>query len=56
MVAKALTAESTHEQGRAGLTACTPDEFAQIRTLNADYNAKFGFPFMLAVRGRAGPA
>jgi len=54
MVAKALTAESTHEQGRAGLTACTPDEFATIQRLNADYNAKFGFPFVLAVRGPRG--
>lgn len=54
MVAKTLTAESTHEQGKAGLTACTPDEFARIQRLNADYNAKFGFPFILAVRGPRG--
>ena len=54
MVAQTLTAESTHEQGRAGLTACTPDEFARIQQLNADYNARFGFPFILAVRGPRG--
>jgi N-carbamoyl-L-amino-acid hydrolase len=54
MVAKSLTAESTHEQGRAGLTDCTPDEFARIQQLNADYNAKFGWPFILAVRGPRG--
>ena len=54
MVAKTLTAESTNEQGRAGLTACTPEEFAKIQQLNADYNAKFGFPFILAVRGPRG--
>jgi len=54
MVAKTLTAESTHEQGRAGLTACTPEEFALIQRLNADYNARFGFPFILAVRGPRG--
>ena len=54
MVAKTLTAESTHEQGKAGLTECTPDEFARIQKLNADYNAKFGFPFILAVRGPRG--
>ena len=54
MVAKSLTAESTHEQGRAGLTDCTPDEFARIQQLNADYNAKFGWPFVLAVRGPRG--
>ena len=54
MVAKTLTAESTHEQGKAGLTDCTPEEFARIQQLNADYNAKFGFPFILAVRGPRG--
>jgi beta-ureidopropionase / N-carbamoyl-L-amino-acid hydrolase len=54
MVAKTLTAESTNEQGKAGLTACTPDEFARIQTLNAGYNDKFGFPFILAVRGPRG--
>ena len=54
MVDNTLTAESTHEQGKAGLTNCTPDEFARIQRLNADYNAKFGFPFILAVRGPRG--
>jgi N-carbamoyl-L-amino-acid hydrolase len=54
MVAKTLTAESTHEQGKAGLTECTPEEFAKIQQLNADYNARFGFPFILAVRGPRG--
>jgi beta-ureidopropionase / N-carbamoyl-L-amino-acid hydrolase len=54
MVSKTLTAESTNEQNRAGLTQCTPDEFALIQRLNADYNAKFGFPFILAVRGPRG--
>ncbi|MGB7422581.1 MAG: 2-oxo-4-hydroxy-4-carboxy-5-ureidoimidazoline decarboxylase [Comamonas sp.] len=54
MVAKALTAESTNEQNRAGLTSCTPDEFARIQQLNHDYNARFGFPFILAVRGPRG--
>ena len=54
MVAKTLTAESTNEQGKAGLTDCTPEEFAKIQQLNADYNARFGFPFILAVRGPRG--
>ena len=54
MVANTLTAESTHEQGKAGLTDCTPAEFARIQQLNADYNNKFGFPFILAVRGPRG--
>ncbi|KDB53427.1 putative bifunctional OHCU decarboxylase/allantoate amidohydrolase [Sphaerotilus natans subsp. natans DSM 6575] len=54
MVSKTLTAESTNEQGKAGLTDCTPEEFARLHQLNADYNAKFGFPFILAVRGPRG--
>ena len=54
MLANTLTAESTTEQGKAGLTDCTPQEFAKILQLNADYNAKFGFPFILAVRGPRG--
>ena len=54
MVSKSLTAESTNEQNKAGLTHCTPEEFARIQQLNADYNARFGFPFILAVRGPRG--
>ena len=54
MVDKSLTAESTNEQSKAGLTQCTPEEFAQIQQLNRDYNARFGFPFILAVRGPRG--
>src|SRR5207248_6819387 len=54
MVAGALTAESTNEQSSSGLTNCTPQEFAKIQQLNADYNAKFGWPFIFAVRGPRG--
>ncbi|MNY89491.1 N-carbamoyl-L-amino acid hydrolase [compost metagenome] len=54
MVAKSLTAESTNEQNKAGLTQCTPEEFAHIQQLNAAYNSRFGFPFILAVRGPRG--
>jgi beta-ureidopropionase / N-carbamoyl-L-amino-acid hydrolase len=54
MVSKSLTAESSNEQGKAGLTQCTTQELAKIQQLNVDYNAKFGFPFILAVRGPRG--
>ncbi len=54
MVDKSLTAESTNEQSKAGLTHCTPQEFETIQQLNRDYNARFGFPFILAVRGPRG--
>jgi len=54
MVSRTLTADSTQEQDKAGLTDCTPDEFARIQQLNADYHARFGAPFILAVRGPRG--
>lgn len=54
MVSQSLTHESSHEQNRAGLTDCSPEEFAKLQQLNADYNQKFGFPFILAVRGPRG--
>ncbi|MDB5971736.1 MAG: uraD [Hydrocarboniphaga sp.] len=46
-----LTAESTSEQAGAGLAACTPDEYARLQTMNDAYNARFGFPFVLSVKG-----
>ena len=54
MVTNTLTAESTNEQLKAGLTHCTPEEMARIQALNAAYGKKFGFPFILAVRGPRG--
>jgi N-carbamoyl-L-amino-acid hydrolase len=53
-IAGQLTAESTNEQSRAGLTHCSPDEFARLQQLNTDYKARFGWPFILAVRGPRG--
>jgi N-carbamoyl-L-amino-acid hydrolase len=49
-----LTKESTGEQAKAGLNSCSPEEFATLHKLNADYNARFGFPFILAVKGPDG--
>ncbi|WP_218240638.1 2-oxo-4-hydroxy-4-carboxy-5-ureidoimidazoline decarboxylase [Comamonas fluminis] len=54
METNTLTAESTNEQKKAGLTNCTPEELAHIRKLNAEYGERFGFPFILAVRGARG--
>ena len=53
-MAGTLTAESTNEQSRAGLTHCTPEEFAKLQQLNADYKTRFSWPFILAVRGPRG--
>ncbi len=50
-VLAALTAASQGEQRRAGLDACTDEEYSRLLLLNDRYFAKFGFPFILAVRG-----
>ncbi len=46
-----MTVDSKREQGGAGLTQCSPQEFAQLIALNRAYKAKFGFPFIVAVKG-----
>lgn len=53
-IAGELTAESTSEQAKSGLNLCSAEEFARLQQLNADYNARFGFPFILAVKGPTG--
>ncbi|AVO46835.1 OHCU decarboxylase [Phreatobacter cathodiphilus] len=47
-----LTAESTGEQASAGLDRLTDEERAEFMRLNEAYQARFGFPFIIAVRGR----
>lgn len=47
----ALTRESVAEQAGAGLDRCTQAEFAEFQSLNAAYKARFGFPFIVAVKG-----
>jgi N-carbamoyl-L-amino-acid hydrolase len=46
-----LTAASSSEQQGAGLAACTPQQYARLQALNARYDERFGFPFILAVKG-----
>lgn len=46
-----LTQDSTSEQAGAGLDQCSPDEFARFEYLNETYKEKFGFPFVIAVKG-----
>ncbi len=50
--AKRLTADSTAEQASAGLTALTDAERARFQELNTAYVERFGFPFIMAVKGR----
>lgn len=51
--AKRLTAESAGEQASAGLDALTDAERARFTALNEAYTSRFGFPFILAVKGRS---
>lgn len=46
-----LTKESSGEQSGAGLDQCSPEELSRLTELNQAYQSKFGFPFILAVRG-----
>ncbi|MDP5226733.1 MULTISPECIES: 2-oxo-4-hydroxy-4-carboxy-5-ureidoimidazoline decarboxylase [Arthrobacter] len=46
-----MTVESVGEQSSAGLDSLSPEEFARMSTLNRDYQARHGFPFVIAVRG-----
>ena len=48
-----LTADSNKEQSNAGLDRCTEKEFNKFKNLNTEYKNKFGFPFILAVKGRS---
>jgi OHCU decarboxylase len=50
-IAGDLTAASSQEQSGAGLLHCSPAEYARLGELNAAYQQRFGFPFILAVRG-----
>jgi len=46
-----LTVASRQEQRGAGLDQCSPEEYARLKALNDAYQARFGFPFIIAVRG-----
>jgi OHCU decarboxylase len=52
-LAKGLTADSHTEQASAGLDRLSADELKQFTALNSSYTAKFGFPFIFAVKGRS---
>jgi OHCU decarboxylase len=51
--AKELTLESTAEQASAGLDALTDEERAAFTRLNSAYVERFGFPFIIAVKGKS---
>lgn len=50
-VAGSLTGNSADEQASAGLDRCTAEQYERFKALNRAYRDKFGFPFVMAVRG-----
>jgi len=50
-IATGLTPASSREQRGAGLDRCTPAQFAALGELNTRYRERFGFPFIVAVKG-----
>ncbi len=51
-VAKKLTSESMLEQAGAKLNECNHEESEEFKKLNLDYKNKFGFPFIVSVKGK----
>ena len=51
-VEKKLTKDSKNEQKNASLNQCTEKEFIEFKKLNEEYKKKFGFPFIIAVKGK----
>ena len=51
-VEKKLTNDSKNEQEGANLNQCTEEEFIEFENLNKEYKKKFGFPFIIAVKGK----
>jgi 2-oxo-4-hydroxy-4-carboxy-5-ureidoimidazoline decarboxylase len=51
-IEKKLTNESKLEQTSANLNECSEEEFEEFKKLNVEYKTKFGFPFIIAVKGK----
>ena len=51
-VEKKLTNDSSNEQKGANLNECTLEEYNEFKKLNIEYKRKFGFPFIIAVKGK----
>ena len=51
-VEKKLTEDSHKEQKGANLNRCNNEEFNEFKNLNYEYKKKFGFPFIIAVKGK----
>ena len=51
-IEKKLTEDSRKEQKNANLNRCNNEEFSEFQNLNYEYKKKFGFPFIIAVKGK----
>lgn len=51
-IEKRLTSFSSKEQSKAKLDKCTNEELSEFQKLNEDYEKKFEFPFIIAVKGK----
>ena len=51
-IEKKLTSFSTKEQTGAELDKCSEEELAEFDRLNFDYEKKYKFPFIIAVKGK----
>jgi len=51
-IEKNLTKHSSEEQSHANLKNCTDEEYNEFKRLNNEYEEKFGFPFIIAVKGK----
>ena len=51
-VEKKLTEDSHKEQKGANLNRCNNEEFSEFKNLNIEYRSKFGFPFIISVKGK----
>ena len=51
-IEKRLTSFSSKEQAGAKLNDCSKEELEEFEKLNADYKKKYGFPFIIAVKGK----
>ena len=52
VVEQKLTNESKKEQKGAGLNECSKEEVEEFKKLNLNYKKIFGFPFIIAVKGK----
>ena len=52
VMVNSLSTNSREEQNKAGLDQCSKEEFNEFKNLNKAYKQKYGFPFIIAVKGK----